>query len=315
MKRKTLKRAAAAVIALCAFAVQAQTVVEYIHTDALGSPVAVTDANQNVVERSEYEPYGRVVNRSLADGPGYTAHVSDSATGLSYMQQRYFDPEIGRFLSVDPVMTDMKTGGGFGRYTYALNNPFRFTDPDGRCEPRTGTRICYNPRKFSVSDIAVIQSYDTRRQLPTPLPADSTKAEELRSEVTGAAKALNRAGRELGSRGLNEHIQIFNKMKVYMSVDTVSEGKAFVSKPPVYDMVINSGPFSRLWSGFRVGMMLHEVHHFTAENIALYQRQVAANSRMGTGTPYENNAFDFQRNIGFPASGKYSFTESEEDNP
>jgi uncharacterized protein RhaS with RHS repeats len=50
------------------------------------------------------------------------------------MQQRYYDPMIGRFLSIDPVSADPKTGGNFNRYKYAANNPYRFTDPDGRKE-------------------------------------------------------------------------------------------------------------------------------------------------------------------------------------
>ena len=111
----------------------AETTVTYYHTDALGSPVATTDANGNVIERSEYEPYGKLLNRPLEDEPGYTGHVSDAATGLSYMQQRYYDPWIGRFLSVDPVTADTVTGWNFNRYNYAANNPYKFTDPDGRC--------------------------------------------------------------------------------------------------------------------------------------------------------------------------------------
>jgi len=112
---------------------QAQTTVEYIHTDALGSPVAVTDASRNVIERSEYEPFGKVlVPASPADGIGYTGHVLDAATGLNYMQQRYYDPQIGRFLSVDPVTAYEKPLTNFNRYVYALNNPYKFTDPDGR---------------------------------------------------------------------------------------------------------------------------------------------------------------------------------------
>lgn len=59
--------------------------------------------------------------------------MSDAATWLSYIQQRYYDPGIGRFLSVDPVTADGNTGGNFNRYWYANNNPYRFTDPDGRC--------------------------------------------------------------------------------------------------------------------------------------------------------------------------------------
>lgn len=109
----------------------AQTV-RYIHTDALGTPVAKTDANRNVIERSEYEPYGLLLNRPIDDGPGYTGHVQDATTGLTYMQQRYYDPTLGRFLSVDPMAADTVSGWNFNRYNYAANNPYKFTDPDGR---------------------------------------------------------------------------------------------------------------------------------------------------------------------------------------
>jgi len=107
-------------------------VVEYIHTDALGSPVAVTDQAAQVVERTTYEPYGNVIGRANNDRQGYTGHVMDSATGLTYMQQRYYDSTVGRFLSVDPVTVDVKVASNFNRYWYANNNPYRFSDPDGR---------------------------------------------------------------------------------------------------------------------------------------------------------------------------------------
>jgi uncharacterized protein RhaS with RHS repeats len=48
------------------------------------------------------------------------------------MQQRYYDPMIGRSLSVDPVTAYSSPGANFNRYWYANNNPYRFTDPDGR---------------------------------------------------------------------------------------------------------------------------------------------------------------------------------------
>lgn len=47
--------------------------------------------------------------------------------------QRYYDPQLGRFLSVDPMMSDMNNGWNFNRYNYAANSPYKFTDPDGRC--------------------------------------------------------------------------------------------------------------------------------------------------------------------------------------
>jgi RHS repeat-associated protein len=106
--------------------------VEYQHTDALGTPVVVTNASGAVVRRSEYEPYGKVLNRAVLDGPGFTGHVEDAATGLTYMQQRYFDSLLGRFLSVDPVAAHQLPGQSFNRYWCANNRPYTFTDPDGR---------------------------------------------------------------------------------------------------------------------------------------------------------------------------------------
>jgi RHS repeat-associated protein len=104
----------------------------YDHTDALGSVIALTDSTGAVVERSEYDAYGGLMNRPSSNRPGYTGHVMDSATGLTYMQQRYYDPQIGRFLSADPIRVDGAAGGNFNRYWYANNNPYRFMDPDGR---------------------------------------------------------------------------------------------------------------------------------------------------------------------------------------
>ncbi|UNK49279.1 RHS repeat-associated core domain-containing protein [Lysobacter sp. S4-A87] len=124
-----------------AFAQQITTV-EYIHTDALGSPVAVTDSNGTVIERAVYEPFGRVVGGPTKDGPGFAGHVLDASTGLNYMQQRYFDPVVGRFMSVDPVAV-RPIGDNFNRYWYANNNPYRFKDPDGRdCVSANGRTTC-----------------------------------------------------------------------------------------------------------------------------------------------------------------------------
>ncbi|GGD48415.1 RHS repeat domain-containing protein [Pseudoxanthomonas indica] len=104
----------------------------YLHTDGLGSALVETDATQAVLERSEYEPYGALTNRAEKDDVGYTGHRQDAATGLTYMQQRYYDSEVGRFLSVDPVTAYASPGSNFNRYSYALGNPFKFLDADGR---------------------------------------------------------------------------------------------------------------------------------------------------------------------------------------
>lgn len=173
MKRIAL----AGLLLLGYFAPQARAAdtVYYYHTDALGSPVAVTDANRNVVERTQYAPYGQVLNRPEHDGPGYTGHEEDAQTGLTNMQQRYADKIIGRMDSVDPMGVDLTTGANFNRYAYASDNPYRYVDPDGRYSCSGGKSDCgkvdtfvsklndalknMNPKSASFQKLTAISSY------------------------------------------------------------------------------------------------------------------------------------------------------------
>jgi RHS repeat-associated protein len=104
----------------------------YFHVDHQGTPIARSDAWGVVFERTRRGSFGLPLTGPLKNGPGYTGHMEDPGTGLVYMQQRYYDPAIGRFLSVDPVGPLADPTNHFGRYHYANNNPYRFTDPDGR---------------------------------------------------------------------------------------------------------------------------------------------------------------------------------------
>lgn len=105
--------------------------VTYYHVDVLGSVVAETDADAVVISRRVYGPYGATAGESK-DGPGFTGHIDDAQTALVYMQQRYYDPILGVFLSTDPVQAHEEPVVYFNRYRYAASNPYRFVDPDGR---------------------------------------------------------------------------------------------------------------------------------------------------------------------------------------
>jgi RHS repeat-associated protein len=118
--------------------------VRYLHTDALGSPVARSDASATVLTRTRYEPYGGTAAGSTAPNVvGFTGHVNDPDSGLVYMQQRYYDPVASRFLSIDPVTTDANSGKGFNVYAYVNNNPYGARDPDGR-QACNGSGNCSN---------------------------------------------------------------------------------------------------------------------------------------------------------------------------
>jgi RHS repeat-associated protein len=93
--------------------------VTYVYTDPQGTPLAEADANGNITATFDYKPYGGQAMGTPPTGPGYTGHVNDPDSGLVYMQARYYDPSIGRFLSRDPAGQK----AGFNDYAYVVNNP------------------------------------------------------------------------------------------------------------------------------------------------------------------------------------------------
>ncbi|MEL1264112.1 RHS repeat-associated core domain-containing protein [Pseudoxanthomonas putridarboris] len=190
----------------------AQTTVKYVHTDALGSVVAMTDAIGAVVETTrEYEPYGLQLTPAVQDGPGYTGHVQDAATGLTYMQQRYMDPQIGLFLSVDPVTAYSNPVGQFHRYRYAANNPYRFVDPDGRSDVQYNYKYDYfykGTSRFDIPGMTTVTGhswatgFQDNRDQPShgpPVSYDSLKADIARSRSeTGDSGYIYLGGCNLG---------------------------------------------------------------------------------------------------------------------
>lgn len=109
--------------------------ITYYHLDALGSPVAATDEQGNVVWREDYQPYGGRIDKNPAaenNTRWYIGHPQDEVSGLTYMGARWYDPTMGRFMAVDPKPFNANDLHSFNRYSYANNNPYTYVDPDGR---------------------------------------------------------------------------------------------------------------------------------------------------------------------------------------
>ncbi|MEO1241216.1 MAG: RHS repeat-associated core domain-containing protein [Pseudomonadota bacterium] len=99
----------------------------------LGSPALATTTGGAVDWREDYTPYGEERQNPAANDndENFTGHIRDDATGLLYVQARYMDPLIGRFLSGDPVQFSERAPQMFNRYSYTLNEPLNAIDPDG----------------------------------------------------------------------------------------------------------------------------------------------------------------------------------------
>ncbi|MDR6840430.1 RHS repeat domain-containing protein [Pseudoxanthomonas sacheonensis] len=283
---------------------QAQTV-EYLHTDALGTLVAVTNTAGVVIERSEYEPYGKLLNRPLADGPGFTGHVQDAATGLTYMQQRYFDPGIGRFLSVDPVTANSNTGANFNRYWYANNNPYKFVDPDGRCARELGSMICMKARKFEAKDVDLVHtertaapnggSSEAYRKIEPGTVEHQDELQKLPEDSRGkVAGRVNELGKKLESRGDGAQVRTFNEMKVGIEVNPSRAHGASYSAKGIYGtgMIINPQIFLSMNDFRQNNRIAHEFRHLQLDNYLIPKDNYSPYS-----SPSEKDARDYAKEL------------------
>ena len=123
-------------ILLCmtASASQALERITYFVNDISGSPVVEIDGLGNVVASREFRHYGEVHQSHRNSGRegtiGYAGAIV-SGDNLLSVGVRFYAPEIGRFLSPDPVTFRDNGVRHFGRYHYAYNNPYRYADPSG----------------------------------------------------------------------------------------------------------------------------------------------------------------------------------------
>lgn len=98
-----------------------------------GSLTIANPGGTNIINRQRYQPYG--ANRNTADqipqtDKGFLGQTEDAGSGLLYLNQRYYDPVLARFVSVDPLAapTDAQS---LNPYSYALGNPSTYADPSG----------------------------------------------------------------------------------------------------------------------------------------------------------------------------------------
>lgn len=106
--------------------------VQYYLRDHLGNVRVVLDEGGEVVQETEYLPFGLAVNRTGSDADNkyhFLGKEIQQETNWVDLQARFFDPVIGRFMVVDP-----ETGGqeDFSPYHYSFDNPLLYSDPDGR---------------------------------------------------------------------------------------------------------------------------------------------------------------------------------------
>jgi len=113
----------------------------YVETDHLGSVTGIINTDKTYASKSSYDAWGR--RRNPADWSynniptpvitdrGFTGHEHLDRFGLINMNGRMYDPVVGRFLGVDPVVQAPDYSQSFNGYSYCWSNPLKYTDPSG----------------------------------------------------------------------------------------------------------------------------------------------------------------------------------------
>jgi RHS repeat-associated protein len=102
----------------------------YIHQDHLTGTSVVSDSGGSLVSSIKYFPFGSTRSGSVTTDKQFTGQRLDG-TGLYYYGARYYDAEIGRFISADTIVPDPANPQSLNRYSYCLNNPLKYVDPSG----------------------------------------------------------------------------------------------------------------------------------------------------------------------------------------
>ncbi|MFH1107148.1 MAG: RHS repeat-associated core domain-containing protein [Candidatus Micrarchaeota archaeon] len=103
---------------------------EFMHADYLSSVRAASDSSGASLGRNDFHVFGGSLRESLQSRFKFTGKELESRSGLYFFGARFYQPSAGRFVSADPLFSGAETP-----YSYAANNPLRFTDPTGmQCE-------------------------------------------------------------------------------------------------------------------------------------------------------------------------------------
>ncbi len=114
----------------------------YVHSDHLGSTAIETDLTGSVTAERRYFAFGgeRASSGNLLTENQFTSQKLDG-TGLYYYGARYYDPEIGQFISPDTIVPSAGEVFAYNRYMYTFGNPLNYVDPSGNDPWWIGDRI------------------------------------------------------------------------------------------------------------------------------------------------------------------------------
>jgi RHS repeat-associated protein len=240
--------------------------IHHYHLDHLGTPRLITNRLAGQVAYHAYFPYGEEATwwNQDTEAMKFTGHERDfydSGPGddLDYQHARYYNPLPGRYLSLDPVMGEVRRPQSWNRYSYALANPLKWIDPTGekvslsKLKPEQQEELLGKLNEFTGNTYGID---DSQNLILLDIGAESSKtATSFLNDAIGLEHVYSveaTAGRNQGTPGGPVEINFSSFADVrYRKVDsaTFNLGSTFVHE------LYHSVKGIEDWSGYPGGVI------------------------------------------------------------
>lgn len=129
------------------------------HRDVVG----LVNESGAVVNTYEYTPWGEIRNETeTVDNPiKYAGEYYDDELDMFYLRARYYNPQIGRFTSLDIEEGEISNPLDMNRYVYCRNNPIKYVDPTGKSAIATAVAIV-GPAVIDTAATAIVYGFTGR---------------------------------------------------------------------------------------------------------------------------------------------------------
>ncbi|WP_420031353.1 RHS repeat-associated core domain-containing protein [Streptomyces sp. cg28] len=166
------------------------TKLSFLAADHHGTSSIALDATTYAVTKRYTTPFGTSRGAKAASWPddkGFLGKPADDTTGLTHIGAREYDPGIGQFISVDPVLS-LGQHQSLNGYSYANQHPTTSSDPTGLCDDPVGNGHC-QPGKFGID--AVDTAYPTNLNPPYDGPYDGSRESVGGTAPTGSTGTVD----------------------------------------------------------------------------------------------------------------------------
>jgi len=205
----------------------------------------------DAVTRTEYKPYGEtwIQEGDKTNRPKFNSQELDPETGYYFYNARYYEAEIGRFITADNVIDGEYSTQGWNRFSYVKNNPVRYKDPSE-----------HSQKDAEAQALASVGQITERHQINITKGGAGTLPDNFEEMRNGqmSEKEIATVKRFIGE-GINGKNIDLKKLKVQYRGNPSDDGVGF--SPPFGNSLIIQDINNKKGEIYSITALCHEVFH------------------------------------------------------